>query len=138
MKNEKDFFLLTQEQETVQKKLIQSLWHPMEDKLSTYLTCQPNTINPSVTRFLSRDASIQHSCCCSEPRSTDALCKGSFSITNLMFSFPLPVFVLFGLFLQKMTQCINKYIHKYAKHLLWMMRYKKKKKNLVEGKENMS
>lgn len=30
-----------------------------------------------------------------------------------------------------MTHCINKYIHKYAKHLLWMMR----KKNLVALKE---
>lgn len=58
-------------------------------------------------------------------RSTDALCKESSRITNLMFSFTLPVFVLLRLFLEKMTQCINKYIHKYAKHLLWRKRKKK-------------
>lgn len=45
--------------------------------------------------------------------------KGDFSITDSVCSFTLPVFVLLRLFLEKMTQCINKYIHKYAKHLLW-------------------
>lgn len=30
-------------------------------------------------------------------------------------------------FLEKMTQCINKYIHKYAKHLLWRKMKRKKK-----------
>lgn len=51
--------------------------------------------------------------------------KGDSALQNLMFSFTLPVFVLLRLFLQKMTQCINKYIHKYAKHLLRMKREKK-------------
>lgn len=32
--------------------------------------------------------------------------------------------MLLSRFLQKMIQCINKYIHKYAKHLLWIKREK--------------
>ena len=56
--------------------------------------------------------------------------KGDFSITDSVCSFTLPVFVLLRLFLEKMTQCINKYIHKYAKHLLWR-KMKGGKKNQV-------
>ena len=45
-----------------------------------------------------------------------------------MLSFTLPVFVLLRLFLQKMTQSSNEYIHKRAKYLMWM---EESKKNLV-------
>lgn len=80
----------------------------VKNELNTYLTCQQNTINPSVTCSLARFV-IELPCF---RRSTDALCKWSDSIADLTFPFTLPVFVLLGLFLGKMAQCINKYIHK--------------------------
>lgn len=83
------------------------LWQTDKNELNTYLTCQPNNINPSVTCSLAR-ITWSDSLVSGKQRSTDALCKWRFSITN--FPFPLPVFVLLRLFLVKMTQCINKNI----------------------------
>lgn len=44
--------------------------------------------------------------------------------------------MLLSRFLQKMIQCINKYIHKYAKHLLWIKREKIRLQSIRREKQN--